>query len=67
MTATHDMNTKTIERLPAVPYMRRIEPIIPAGHPKFVWTAGADVQATWRRFGWTPSKPTEYALSQGVK
>lgn len=29
-------------------------PTIPASDPRFKWTAGADVQATWRRFGWTP-------------
>lgn len=33
---------------------RRTEPTIPASDPRFKWTAGADVQATWRRFGWTP-------------
>lgn len=29
-------------------------PLIPAGHPDFKWTSGADVQATWRKYGWTP-------------
>lgn len=29
-------------------------PTIPVGHPDYKWTSGADVQATWRRFGWTP-------------
>jgi hypothetical protein len=29
-------------------------PIIPVGHPDFKWTSGADVQATWRKYGWTP-------------
>lgn len=33
---------------------RRTEPSIPATDPRFVWTNGADVQATWRRHGWTP-------------
>lgn len=33
----------------------RIEPRIPASDPRFKWTSGADVQATWRRLtGWTP-------------
>jgi len=27
-------------------------PTIPVGHPEYKWTSGADVQATWRRFGW---------------
>jgi hypothetical protein len=38
----------------AIPVKSRVEPSIPASDPRFVWTTGADVQATWRRFGWTP-------------
>lgn len=38
---------------------RRVEPIVPAGHPEFRWTPGADVQATWRRFGWQPVRPEQ--------
>ena len=34
---------------------RRTEPTIPASHPLFKWTTGADVQATWKRFGWRPT------------
>ena len=37
------------------PATRRTLPSIPADDPRFVWTPGADVQATWRRFGWKPS------------
>lgn len=33
---------------------KRTEPTIPWSDPRFAWTAGADVQATWRRFGWVP-------------
>lgn len=33
---------------------RRTVPRVPVGHPDFKWTSGADVQATWRRFGWAP-------------
>lgn len=33
---------------------KRTDPWIPVGHPDFKWTSGADVQATWRRYGWTP-------------
>jgi hypothetical protein len=33
---------------------KRTEPFIPVGHPDYVWTTGADVQATWRRYGWQP-------------
>jgi hypothetical protein len=29
-------------------------PAVPVGHPDYKWTTGADVQATWRRFGWKP-------------
>lgn len=32
----------------------RTDPYIPASDPRFVWTTGADVQQTWRRYGWTP-------------
>lgn len=38
---------------PAPGPARRTVPLIPVGHPNFKWTSGADVQATWRRFGWT--------------
>lgn len=34
--------------------MKRTEPWIPVGHPEYKWTSGADVQATWRKYGWTP-------------
>ena len=40
--------------LTPVPYSKRTEPSIPANDPRYVWTTGADVQATWKRFGWTP-------------
>ena len=30
------------------------EPLIPVGHPDYKWTSGADVQALWRKYGWTP-------------
>jgi len=33
---------------------KRTDPWIPVGHPDFVWTSGADVQKTWRKYGWTP-------------
>jgi len=53
------MNTQTkivypATPLTAVPYSKRTEPTIPANDPRYVWTAGADVQSTWKRFGWTP-------------
>jgi hypothetical protein len=40
--------------LTPVPFSKRTEPSIPADDPRYVWTTGADVQATWKRFGWTP-------------
>ena len=33
---------------------KRTDPYIPVGHPQFKWTSGADVQALWRKYGWTP-------------
>ena len=33
---------------------KKTMPWIPVGHPDFVWTSGADVQKTWRRYGWVP-------------
>lgn len=31
-------------------------PIIPVGHPRYVWrpAADTDVQRTWRSYGWKP-------------
>jgi hypothetical protein len=29
-------------------------PWIPVGHPEYKWSSGADVQALWRKYGWTP-------------
>lgn len=31
---------------------RIVFPTIPAYDPRFKWTSGADVQKTWKRFGW---------------
>ena len=33
---------------------KRTEPTYHVTHPNFVYQRGADVQATWRRFGWVP-------------
>ncbi len=33
---------------------KKTTPWIPVGHPDFKWTSGADVQALWRKYGWTP-------------
>lgn len=32
---------------------KRTDPWIPVGHPDFKWTSGSDVQALWRKYGWT--------------
>jgi hypothetical protein len=37
-----------------IEHAKRTEPWIPVGHPDFKWSTGADVQALWRRYGWTP-------------
>jgi hypothetical protein len=34
--------------------LKKTMPMIPVGHPDFKWTSGADVQALWRKHGWTP-------------
>ncbi len=36
--------------------VKKTMPIIPVGHPDFKWTSGADVQATWKRYGWVPPR-----------
>lgn len=35
---------------------KRTDPIIPVGHPNYVWRShtDTDVQRTWRRYGWVP-------------
>ena len=33
---------------------KRTDPWVPVGHPDFKWTSGADVQTTWRKYGWVP-------------
>ena len=33
---------------------KRTDPTIHVTHPDFTYQRGADVQATWRRFGWVP-------------
>ena len=34
--------------------MKKTIPWIPVGHPEFKWTSDSDVQALWRKYGWTP-------------
>lgn len=36
----------------------RVEPTTRVTDVKFSYQRGADVQATWRRFGWTPPSAT---------
>lgn len=33
-------------------YSKKTMPWIPVGHPDYVWKSHADVQATWRKYGW---------------
>lgn len=47
----------TRPKLEPIPGTRRTDPLVPVGHPDYHWTNGADVQATWRKYGWVP--PTE--------
>lgn len=49
-------------------YSKRTEPWIPVGHPEYKWTSGADVQATWRKYGWTPptGQPSTPILREAV-
>lgn len=41
-----------------VPPKPRVQAQLTDLHSTFVWTRGADVMKTWRRYGWQP--PTEY-------
>lgn len=34
--------------------MRKTIPWIGVNHPDYKWTSGANVQATWRKYKWTP-------------
>jgi hypothetical protein len=34
------------------------------GHPDFKWSSGSDVQALWRKYGWTP--PSEKIIPPPV-
>jgi hypothetical protein len=33
---------------------KRTDPWVPVGHPDYKWTSGSDVQAIWRKHGWSP-------------
>ena len=37
-----------------IPGAKRTEPLVPVGHPDFVWKSGGDCQALWRKYGWVP-------------
>lgn len=34
--------------------MKTTVPWVGVGHPYYKWSSGADVQALWRKYGWTP-------------
>ena len=42
-----DRKLKTLDSKKGVPW-------VSIHHPDFKWTSGADVQATWRKYGWVP-------------
>jgi hypothetical protein len=44
--------------------MTKTIPWIPVGHPDFKWSSGSDVQALWRKYGWTP--PSEKIIPPPV-
>jgi len=48
------MNQPTPVTHMGIPVRSVCFPRIPADDNRFVWTAGADVQSVWRRFGWKP-------------
>jgi len=37
---------------------KKTTPWIPVGHPDFKCTSAPDVQALWRKYGWTPPSET---------
>lgn len=47
--------------------MKKTIPWIPVGHPEFKWTSGADVQKTWRKYGWTPPSEKKIPFVEPVK
>lgn len=53
MTNTNEVTTVYVGDL-ALRVQSMARPWVPVGHPEFKWTSGADVQATWRKYGWTP-------------
>lgn len=39
-------------------------PTIPVTSPEFTYARGADVQATWRKFGWVPPSEQRQPVQQ---
>lgn len=39
-------------------------PTVPLTDARFAYARGADVQATWRRFGWVPPSETKPAIPE---
>jgi hypothetical protein len=48
--------------------LRKTLPWIPVGHPDYEWKSHADVQATWRKYGWVPpsGQPSMPVLREAV-
>lgn len=53
--------------------MKKTIPFIGVGHPDYKWKSDGDVQALWRKYGWTPPSlkmtppPPEKALEFETK
>lgn len=45
-----------------IPVSRRTLPSVRVTDIRFVYSRGADVQTTWRRFGWVPPSETKPAI-----
>ncbi len=41
-------------KIKPVQYSKRVEPTMGLNDPRFKWSTGADVKATWARFGFKP-------------
>lgn len=37
-----------------IPHSKKTYPWVGPDHPDFEWTPGANVQRTWRKYGWVP-------------
>lgn len=47
-----------------IPVTRRTDPLVPITDSRFAYIRGADVQATWRRYGWVPPSEQKQAVPE---